>query len=91
MMSRRHLLLLLVMTAALHVPNVSWAERSWLPCDLYQRTSQYHGEPVTFPRQPQNTWYKWGYFGAYPTPRTHVGGHYSHRNHYTEIRFSAPR
>ena len=81
----------LVLGMAMLLPGIASADRALLPSDLYYRTSYYHGHPPTFPPQRHNTWYKWGYFGAYPAPRTGVGGHYSHRNHYTELRFSAPR
>lgn len=81
-----------MLAAIILTPGAAMAERPLLPSDLYSRTSYYYGQPPEFPPQRQkNVWYKWGYFGAYPAPRTPVGGHYSHRNHYTELRFSAPR
>jgi hypothetical protein len=94
-MSLRHLILALVLTAVALPASLASADRAIFRSNSYYRTSYYYGEPPTFPPQPKpdyrNIWYKWGYFGAYPAPRTGVGGHYSHRNQYTELRFGSPK
>ena len=90
----RHLILVSVLAAVVGPASLASADRALFHSNSYYRNSYHYGEPPTFPPQQQpyhNVWYKWGYFGAYPTQRTGVGGHYSHRNHYTELRFSAPR
>lgn len=93
-MSLRHLILTLVLAAVVLLPSLASADRFLFHSNSYYRNSYHYGEPPTFPPQPHpypNVWYKWGYFGAYPAPRTGIGGHYSHRNQYTELRFSAPK